>query len=284
MSAHAQIDSIIIYQEKLQYERAINYLERTIEKNDYKFEDMSKAIDYHNLACIYSLNKQSDKCIETLNLIVQYNLDYSDFYMDPDFYYVSNQKDEWKKFLIQYKNAKKLNFQDTIFIDLCKIAINDQALFKEISIYEQGNFKNAAKASLLYHIKDSLNKENLKLVNYYYAKGYNILSDSVVGKFSKKCFMVIQHSDLKTMEKYLPVIKKLYECKQTKGGNYALLYDRISVDKNNGIQYYGTQINAKTNKPYFIKDVYNVDKRRKELGMEPLSEYLERFDIIYKPK
>jgi hypothetical protein len=86
---------------------------------------------------------------------------------------------------------------------------------------------------------------------------------------------VIQHSSsIKKQELYLPLIKELYLKKETIGENYALLYDRISIEKQKGKQYFGTQVNPFTNKPYPIIDEGNVDKRRTALGMISLKEYL----------
>jgi hypothetical protein len=218
---------------------------------------------------------------------------YYSYYIDPDFYRVSvSLPNEWKKFLLNHKHKceitdtsfKKLQIPDSVYIELIQIGINDQAHYREISFYEDKYGTQSSTALKLWKEKDSLNKANLKTVMFYLDNGYNVLSDSIVGKFSNKCFLVIQHADFKTQERILPIIKDLYDQKKTSGNNYALLFDRISVDKNNGTQFYGTQINPKTNKPYLIKDEANLDKRRAELGMETMAEYCKRFNIIYKPK
>ena len=51
--------------------------------------------------------------------------------------------------------------------------------------------------------------------------------------------------------------------------NKSYLTDRIMVNRE-GTQIYGTQFN----KP--IIDKKNVDKRRKEMGLEPLKDYLKK--------
>ena len=284
MPIFGQEDSTFYYYHLLEHEKNIKYFKKILKKNDYKNNLISKGVDIHNLACAYSMVKDYKKCFETLNTLLKNNGGDEGFYYDPDFYNVSQTK-EWKDLLINYKNKKKLNFQDTVFLTLSQIAINDQAFYNDIAFYEKKYGQKSSKVSALWTIKDSLNKANLKLVNHYIDKGYNVLSDSVVTyRFASKCFLVIQHSDQKTMEYYLPIIKDLFDRKQTKGSNYALLYDRVSVNKNKGVQYYGTQVNTDANQPYEIKDEKNVDKRRAELGMETMASYLQRFNIIYKPK
>lgn len=308
----AQFDSTHYYLNSLQYKKSINYLKREIKKNAYiKYKNgntTAKDVDEINLACIYSLNNEYDNCLKQLNTFVKSktnkdgfyipnkwsNYDYYiSFYTDPDFYRVSVARpNEWKSFLVKHKHKceitdtffRKLNIPDSIYTALIQIGINDQAHYREILFYEDKYGSQSSTALKLWKEKDSLNKANLKTVMYYLDSGYNVLSDSVVGNFSNKCFLVIHHADLKTQEKILPLIKKLYEQKKIQGSNYALLFDRISVDKNNGTQFYGTQINSKTNQPFFIKDEVNVDKRRAELGMESMADYCKRFNIIYKPK
>lgn len=309
----AQFDSTHYYLNSLQYKKSINYLKKKLKNNAYiKYENgntTAKDVDMINLACIYSLNKNYKECITTLNSFVKsktktdgtyipnkwssYASSYGDYYIDPDFYRVSvSLPNEWKYLLINHKHKceitdtsfKKLQIPDSVYIKLIQIGINDQAHYREISFYENKYGTQSSTALKLWKEKDSLNKANLKTVMFYLDNGYNVLSDSIVGKFSNKCFLVIQHADFKTQERILPIIKDLYDQKKTSGNNYALLFDRISVDKNNGTQFYGTQINPKTNKPYLIKDEANLDKRRAELGMETMAEYCKRFNIIYKPK
>lgn len=276
-------DSTFYYFDILKYDNAISYLKKNIKQNNYKNDVLKKEIDWYNLACAYALKKDSKKCIETLNTSIKNNSDLKGFDKDPDFYNVTHTK-EWNLLLLNYKKKNNINLLDTIYSNLSQISINDQAFYREIAFYEKKYGKNSSKVKLLWHVKDSLNKVNLKLVLNYLEKGYNVLSDSVVGAFSNKCFLVIQHSDIETMEKLLPTIKDLYDRKHTSGGNYALLFDRVAVDKNKGVQYYGTQINPETNQPFLIKDEKNVDKRREELGMESMVDYCRRFQIIYNPK
>lgn len=305
-----QVDSGYYYLNLLQYKNSINYLKKNIKKNAYiKYENGNTTtydVDMFNLACTYSLAKQYKNCMKQLNMINknktnpeggyypnQWSPNNYYNYIDADFYRVSVAlPQEWKIFLINHKKTcsitdtvfKKMNMHDSTFIQLMQISINDQAHYREINFYEDKYGAQSSVVVKLWKNKDSLDKANLKLVLYYLDNGYNVLSDSVVGKFAKKCFLVIQHADLKTQKKYLPIIKKLYDRKQISGESYALLYDRISVDETQGKQYYGTQINSKTNLPFFIIDENNLENRREQLGMESMVDYCKRFGIIYIPK
>jgi hypothetical protein len=96
--------------------------------------------------------------------------------------------------------------------------------------------------------------------------------------------MVIQHSDLKTQQKYLPMMRTAVKEGKTEARWLALLEDRVALGEGRK-QIYGSQIylNKKTNKSYVapLEDPDNVDKRRKEVGLDPLSHYLKQWDLIW---
>lgn len=113
-------------------------------------------------------------------------------------------------------------------------------------------------------------------------------SKEVVGyNGNKTLFLVIQHSDSATQEKYLPILEKAVRENKADSGDLALMIDRLSVAKY-GYQIYGSEVHedtvTKKQVLFPIKNEKDVDKRRKEMKMEPLSGYAKRFGIIYKPK
>ena len=267
-----------------QFDKAISSYEKKIKK--YKYTDnLEKALDNYNLACAYSLNNNEKRAFENLQKCFQIDSTFkNDFFLDPDFFNLLN-KNSWNKFLLDNRPSMYSKFNDTLFINLSKIAIQDQAFYKKLNYEEKKYGVKSREVENIWSIKHALNCYNLLLIENYMKDSLIVFSEKTVGKkFANKCFLVIQHSDSATMEKYLPIIKKLYEKGETKGENYALLYDRTSLSKSKGKQYYGTQVNASANLPYPIIDENNLDKRRKELGMEPIKDYLLKFGIIYKSK
>ena len=86
-------------------------------------------------------------------------------------------------------------------------------------------------------------------------------------------FLVIQHSNKATMEKYFPILKKAVENKKANKQDLALLTDRIEM-LNGRPQIYGSQFQTINNELvlYPILDSMNVHKRRKEIGMKSLEE------------
>ncbi|MCA8832460.1 DUF6624 domain-containing protein [Hymenobacter pini] len=98
-------------------------------------------------------------------------------------------------------------------------------------------------------------------------------------------FLVIQHSDLPTLEKYLPMAKKAADRGDLAQSAYALMQDRLLMWQGKP-QIYGSQLTTdqKTGKMVFhpIADEAHVDERRAAIGMEPLASYAKRFGLEYK--
>jgi hypothetical protein len=278
-------DSSYYYHDKREFKKNIDFLNRRITENKYKKDELIyKAIDYANLGCAYSLIKDYSNSIEAIKQSLIIDTTNNVVYREADYYYISQTK-EWETLLLDYKKKHRLHLEDELFLKLSKVAINDQAFYAEINFYNQESNSDKARVKELWRLKDSLNKLNLKIIEYYLSKKINVLSVKRVGEaFASACFLVIQHADIETQKKYLPIIKNLQVKKETSGENYALLYDRVKIETSSGKQYYGTQVNPITNTVYPIIDEKNVDKRRAELGMEPLKNYLELFEINYEPK
>ncbi|MGZ4055559.1 MAG: DUF6624 domain-containing protein [Bacteroidia bacterium] len=98
-------------------------------------------------------------------------------------------------------------------------------------------------------------------------------------------FLVIQHSDLDTQVKYLPMMTKaVINCK-AKGSQWALLVDRVKLGQT-GKQIYGSQFytDPKTGKISMspIIDEINVNKRRAKVGLGPIEDYAKEWGIDYK--
>ena len=98
-------------------------------------------------------------------------------------------------------------------------------------------------------------------------------------------FLVIQHADLKTQEKYLPMFSKSVADSESRACDLAYLQDRILMREEKK-QIYGSQVvfNKTTGAQEFypIEDEINVNLRRKKVGLQPLEEYAKYFGIDYK--
>ena len=115
---------------------------------------------------------------------------------------------------------------------------------------------------------------------------YGWISYDTIGfKANQALFLVIQHSDSATQEKYLPVLTEAVKENKAFRHQQALLEDRVLI-KRGKKQLYGSQIECdSTGKNCWIlpiEDERNVDKRRAEAGLSPLAEYVKTWNIVYK--
>jgi hypothetical protein len=129
--------------------------------------------------------------------------------------------------------------------------------------------------------KDSLNLAAVK--NILDKRGWPGV-DVVGEKGNATLFLVIQHADSASQEKYLPVLRKAVSEGNAKPSELALLEDRTRTNRGEK-QVYGSQLklNPATKKMEFypIKDEAHVNERRAAMGLEPIEEYAKRFGIEY---
>jgi hypothetical protein len=111
-------------------------------------------------------------------------------------------------------------------------------------------------------------------------------NSQIIGKENlNTIFLVIQHSGLNYQKEYFPMLKELADNGDLDWSSLAMLEDRILMGDGKP-QVYGTQIQSAMNSNdyelYELENPEYVDKRRKKVGMEPLSEYLKYWDLEFK--
>jgi hypothetical protein len=115
---------------------------------------------------------------------------------------------------------------------------------------------------------------------------YGWLGPETIGRQGNDAlFLVIQHADIIMQRKYLPMMRRAVIDGKAKGSQWAMLEDRVSVQIN-GTQIYGTQVGRSPIKPdsAFIEPIHdeiNVNKRRANVGLEPLEDYARSFGLKY---
>jgi hypothetical protein len=107
----------------------------------------------------------------------------------------------------------------------------------------------------------------------------------VGAKAAYAAFIVVQHAPHEMMKRYFPMIQKAVERGDLPKAEFARFDDRLRMDAGQP-QRYGTQtitdINGITTF-WPIEDEANVDKRRAEVGYEPLAEQARRYKVQYVP-
>ena len=109
------------------------------------------------------------------------------------------------------------------------------------------------------------------------------LGPQIIGEQGNKTlFLIIQHADINTQKKYLPILKEAIKNGQAKAAYYATMKDRVLIRQGEK-QLYGSQL-IKENEEWRLSpmiDPDNVDKRRAEVGLKPLADYLQAWDIVW---
>jgi hypothetical protein len=98
-------------------------------------------------------------------------------------------------------------------------------------------------------------------------------------------FQIVQHSgDLELMKTVLQKLEALRGTPDFDGEEYALLYDRLATMEKRP-QRYGTQgtdcAGGKYARPSNLEDPVGLDRRRAEMGLQPMDDYLAALDRMY---
>ncbi len=157
--------------------------------------------------------------------------------------------------------------------DDLKYRIQIQELSQKFGLFS----KEVDSVWLIMNKTDSVNQVKVKNI----LDKYGWLGISEVGdQCSSALYRVIQHADLNTQEKYLPLLREAVKNKEAKPTELATLEDRVALRQGKK-QIYGTQVGQnKKSLEYYISplvDPDNVDKRRAEVGLESLSKVLESY-------
>ena len=98
-------------------------------------------------------------------------------------------------------------------------------------------------------------------------------------------WMVLQYSDNHTRAAYYPMIKRRVEAGDLKKSQLAHMEDRMLMYYRKP-QIYGTQMRRSKDgklELYPLRDPGNVNKKRKEMGMESIEKYLSQWDLVFDP-
>jgi hypothetical protein len=175
-------------------------------------------------------------------------------------------------------------FNDSLILVLDTVSRDDQVYREQIDPTIAKYGQDSKELKLLYKVmqaKDSVNQLKVSaILDKYGWLGPAIIDDDG----NATLFFVIQHADLSFQLKYLPMLREAVKKGNAKAKHLALLEDRVNLRQGKK-QIYGSQVawDMKTNKHYVLPltDPDSVDKRRAEVGLPPLSEYLKNWDTTW---
>jgi hypothetical protein len=130
-------------------------------------------------------------------------------------------------------------------------------------------------------VKDSINQVKVGAI----LDKYGWLGPDVVGEEGNgNLFFVIQHAELPMQVKYLPMLRAAVKNGWAKTRHLALLEDRVALRQGKR-QTYGSQVgwDMRTNRHFMLplEDPDHVDQRRAAVGLPPLSEYLQNWQMTW---
>jgi hypothetical protein len=257
--------------------------------NEYRKTYSLKKTDcnyLHNLACAFSLAGETDSSFKYLYLSMKIKPDLSPL-TDPDLLQLRDTE-KWNDFeneVIAELNTennnriKDIEYAKTLFRLLCK----DQYCFYETGIAVRQLGPVSPVVTALRRLQSMINKENLaELEAIITLKGWPKISQ-VGPEAAGAAFYVLQHSNGDAQQKYIELFRNACIEKEGNWNQYALMFDRMRMNQHQP-QRYGTHFildNRASGKKilYPLEDKTKVDEWRKEIGLEPLEDYIKRMNI-----
>ena len=279
------------------YENLIKKADSCYEAKNYKlstslFEKAFKSKpeskkNFYNASCAASLANDKKNSLKWLEIAVNNGFNNVDHIKsDTDLDNVRKEK-KFEKIINNLEEGIALieaNYDKPLQKELIEIFKEDQDIRNKYVVaqktygYESKEVDSLGKIMLL---KDSLNL--IKIVKILDEKGW-VGKDKVGQQANTTLFLVIQHSDLKVQQKYLPMMREAAKKGNADAGSLALLEDRIALREGKK-QIYGSQIgtNPVTKIKYVLplEDPDNVDKRRIEVGLGTLADYVKNWNITW---
>jgi len=269
---------------------AKNYAESAIKYNQAFTTNEGKAFlnDRYNAACSWALANVKDSAFYHLFYLVakaKY-INYNRTSADSNLTALHSDK-RWEELLGLIKQSKdeaEKDFDRPLITLLDSIHDEDQKYRKQIDAIEKEHGGDSDEIKDYWkkiHIVDSV---NLTIVSKILDERGWLGSKIIGGSGNMTLFLVIQHSDQQTQEKYLPMMREAVKNGNASASGLALLEDRVAL-KQGKKQIYGSQIGTdnKTGISFVqdLEDPDNVDKRRAEVGLQPLADYVKQWDIVW---
>jgi hypothetical protein len=254
----------------------------------FKLNKDAPLSDRYNASCIYALAGNEDAAFRHL-FITANTLKWDDYdHLTNDSDLISLHSDKrWEKLklaVMQNREQASVHFDKKLVAQLDEIYFDDQSARNQIRTKEEKYGRGSKEMDAFW--QTILKKDSINLI-----KVSTILDDrgwpdkSIIGKRgTSTLFLVIQHADHETKEKYLPMIEEAVKKDNLPKRQYAMFYDRLVLNRGER-QVYGTQLanNNETKESYVLplSDPKNVDKRRMEMGLNSMQENMNRWNLIW---
>ncbi|MCD6063798.1 MAG: hypothetical protein K0R82_1709 [Flavipsychrobacter sp.] len=247
--------------------------------------NMGMVNDRYNAACSWALAGNPDSSFSQLYRIAKNgnytNLNHLITDTDLKTLYADKRWEEVKALVKQNKDKAEANLNKPLVTILDTVLQEDQKYRTQLNEVETKYGRESKEAKALWKTimeKDSINLIKVTaILDKYGWVGYDVVG----GEGSQALFLVIQHADIATQQKYLPMMREAVKNKKASSSSLALLEDRVAL-RTGRRQVYGSQIGIDKDGKHYIsplEDPDNVDKRRAEVGLRPLADYVRNWQL-----
>ena len=251
--------------------------------------DKPSAGDFYNAACSWALAGDATKAFRALDQATQAGWDrVTTLQTDADLTGLHPDK-RWPPMITKLAAAvarAEAHYNVPLKRELEAMYETDQGTRRAIGPLQQRYGQKSPQLDSLFRRMQTQDAQNEARVDAIITQ-YGWPGARLVGRTgSMAAFLVVQHSNLAAIQKYLPLIRE----ETRKGGlapqNLALMEDRVLVFQGQP-QVYGSQVrtNTSTGKAEFfpIAEEARVDERRATMGLGTLADYAKGFGMEYVP-
>lgn len=242
--------------------------------------------DLYNAACYASLAGDKDQAFAWLESAIQMGyINLIHLSIDTDLANLHTDA-RWKKLTTNLSERIAIiekNYNKPLQNQLLQIYQDDQNSRLQIDGLTEKYGNNSKQVQTLWKRINKNDIKNLAKIKVILKKYGWVGPDKIGAQANQTIFLVIQHADLKTQQQYLPMMREAVKDKRANAGSLALLEDRVALGEGRN-QIYGSQLTGDENGQFSlspIEDPDNVDVRRASVGLPPLSEYLQHWNLTW---
>ncbi len=170
--------------------------------------------------------------------------------------------------------ASKPTVYDTVALELRVVDYADQRWRLMVEDTSRKYGFNSKPVKLLFKKMAAADSVNLVKVDSLINKYGWLGPDQVGSDGNTTIFAVIQHANLTTQKRYLPLMREAVKEGKAKAKHLALLEDRVALGEGRK-QIYGSQLGFPGYAVLPLENPDSVDIRRASVGLEPLGVYLK---------
>lgn len=244
-----------------------------------KYENATDKTALYNAACAASLSGETDCGLVYLkSLADQDSTWYLKEPLDKDLQNLT-ELPEWEEFatmIAERRNRIEKNFNQPLRRRLTRIRRSDQDVRNRFLTAYKSQTPDSALINRLLEEMQHTDAANLAEIENILAE-FGWPGRDKVGDECVTIWLVLQHSDIDSQIKALPMLRTAAAAGDISPEAIAMLEDRILVNTGRkqlyGTQYFYTEAHGKKARAiYPIEDVGKVDERRKSVGLPPLNE------------